>query len=1180
MHQKLKRLFTKRNVIILSILIALGLVTGVTINYVDKNGSNDVEINLVASTESSSSNSGEQETIEVIEEKPQETDEVESETQNDEKESGVNANQVITISRPQFSYFNRPLTENQIQNPTTTTPPVSNDGETSNSSPNQGMTSVDVSLTLFLSEYQILDNDVVQVKVGNEQAFNAQTSEKGFLKLQLPFNSTTHLMHSSIESIITVNANGEVSVENIKGESMIGFMERSEAGEVKYRENITTFPTEMINNIELLDLESGQFIYNGALELETNEILVIPAFDQYVSGVAIKIVSVNVEGGKTTAVIVQPELKEVYRSIDIEVEPRLEDAVVTLGEDIELSEPITYTSEPITDTRERITVNESLTLKIKPIKLFNKRVELEGSATTKIENSVKINIDFDWFDTNIKNLKYELKLTQEFGVSVKYKEFNFDMCPEEECKLKIADISIPTPVAGISIDIPVKLKFELTGTLSSTLNFGATFNFGMQYTDRNGLKSLVDKKDMFKFEADFTPLKFSGEAKIGPTPSVMLAALRMDLVGLGIGAGIKGTADLNVDWDSNEPVCVPYSVAGYGSLGLDSQLIKKKYLDKLEYEKSIPLFSGKFGLCGQGPELEVSPKNIVMVPDEEVHLMLMSGNEEVTFDAKYESKEPSKLSVNSDGVLTAKEAGAGHTVIVTASYKKDGLVTEVDIPVVIKDLTAKGILKGKIIDAVSEQPVNDAKITLYTESGSYLNKYYTDESGYYRLILEPGIYLVSIEKAGYVKETGRVIVTVGGTTTYQPTLNLISELDSGDGTVKGKITHAITDYPLSQVKLDIYKGFNSDGGDLVTTIYTDELGEYTTVLPAGNYTAKVSKEGFVTSTMNILSIGDKIKGQPTLSLSPDGLGLNDLRIVLNWGSSPSDLDSHLIGEINSESNSYFHVYYDSSHYSGENQSAMLDRDDTFSYGPETITLTNLDEDGHYVYAIHDYSNRGNMQSNALSLSGATVNVYSGTHLLSSFSVPEDGVGNVWKVFEVIDGEIVPLNEVTSISNWHNYQSYLPNRMENLLSIEPVSDEFLLTDEKDPSQLEEFKPETELPESEVEQPEADVSESEVEQPETDVPESEVEQPENDVPESEIEQPETDVPESEVEQPETDVPESGVEQPETDMPESEVGQPETDVPESEVGQPETDSEELEQDTLGEMPHDGSYQLIEDE
>ncbi|WP_195218114.1 carboxypeptidase regulatory-like domain-containing protein [Turicibacter sanguinis] len=1162
MHQKLKRLFTKRNVIILSILIALGLVTGVTINHVDKNGSNDVEINLVESTESLSSNSGEQETSEVIEEKPQETGEVESETQNDEKESGVNANQVITISRPQFSYFNRSLTENQIQNPTITTPPVSNDGEMSNSSPvskpeqkpdqtpEQGMTSVDVSLTLFLSEYQILDNDVVQVKVGNEQTFNAQTSEKGFLKLQLPFNSTTHLTHSSIESIITVNANGEVSVENIKGESMIGFMERSEAGEVKYRENITTFSTEFIDNIELLDLESGQFIYNGALELETNEILVIPAFDQYVSGVAIKIVSVNVEGGKTTAVIVQPELKEVYRSIDIEVEPRLEDARVTLGEGVELA------------NNARLHISESNTFSTK-IKLFKKKgVEISGSFSTSLQNDLKINIDFDWFEPEVKEIKYELTLDKKLEFEVEYASI-----PEEiKIDFDIIEFSIPTPIAGISIDIPVNFVIKPIGSLSSTISFTDETNFGIQYTKRNGLKTLTDSEEMFTSDVDYQLAKLSGGVDAGLSISANVAALRVDLLGLELGAGVKFEATGEVGGGSDGAnACISYDLGVYGSINPRSELIEDLE-DLAKFERDISLLSDEFGVCGQGPELEVSPKNIVMVPDEEVHLMLMSGNEEVTFDAKYESKDPSKLSVNADGVLTAKEGGAGHTVIVTASYKKDGLVTEVDIPVVIKDLTAKGILKGKIIDAVSEQPINDAKITLYTESGLYLNKYFTDESGYYRLILEPGIYLVSIEKAGYVKETGRVIVTVAGTTTYEPTLNLISELDSGEGTVTGKITNALNDYPLSQVKLDIYKGFNSDDGDLVTTIYTDELGEYTTVLPAGNYTAKVSKEGFVTSTMNILSIGDKIKGQPTLSLSPDGLGLNDLRVVLNWNESPSDLDSHLIGEINSESNSYFHVYYASSYYSGENQSAMLDRDDTSSYGPETITLTNLDEDGHYVYAIHDYSNRGNMQSNALSLSGATVKVYSGGHLLFSFTVPDNQAGNVWKVFEVIDGEIVPLNEVTSISNWHNYQSYLPNRMANLLSIEPVSDELLLTDEKDPSQLEEFKPETELPELEVEQPE------------TDVPESEVEQPETDVPESGVEQPETDVPESGVEQPETDVPESEVGQPETDVPESEVGQPETDVPESEVGQPETDSEELEQDTLGEMPHDGSYQLIE--
>ncbi len=1156
MHQKLKRLFTKRNVIILSILIALGLVTGVTINYVDKNGSNDVEINLVASTESSSSNSGEQETSEVIEEKPQETDEVESETQNDEKESGVNANQVITISRPQFSYFNRPLTENQIQNPTTTTPPVSNSGETSNSSPvskpeqkpDQGMTSVDVSLTLFLSEYQILDNDVVQVTVGNEQTFNAQTSEKGFLKLQLPSNSTTHLTHSSIESIIKVNANGEVSVENIKGESMIGFMERSEAGEVKYRENITTFPTEMINNIELLDLESGQFIYNGALELETNEILVVPAFDQYVSGVAIKIVSVKVEGGKTTAVIVQPELKEVYQFIDIEVEPRLEDAVVTLGEDVELAEAITYS-------------RDSFAGKLK--KFANENIEVKGTFSVSVENKLKINIDFDWFDIDVKEIKYELDM----GTALEFEVEYMSISDEDSFEKKLLDFSIPTPIAGISVDIPVKFVVEPEGSLISTLSVENEFEFGIQYTRRNGLNTFPEKNEMFSSSAEITPVKFEGELSAGFNVSANLAALRIDLIGLGLGLGatVGVTAEAGVD-SNGVTLCTEYKLGAYGSIGLESEIIPD--IEDANYRKEKSLLEGQFGLCREEPEieLEVSPKNIVMIPGESVELMVMSGREEVTYDATYESNDSSKLSVDANGVMTAKDAGAGHTVNVKVTYEKDGVSGQVDIPVEIKDPSIKGILKGQIMDAVSGDAINRAKITLYDESGEYLNRYYTDESGHYRLFLEPGTYLVSIEKAGYLKESGKFTIESGNVQVYEPTLHLVSELNSGEGTVTGKITNALNDYPLSQVKLEIYKGFNSDDGELVRTIYTNELGEYNTVLPAGNYTAILNKEGFIESRMAILAVGDQIRVQPTLSLSPDGLALNDLRVVLNWNESPSDLDSHLIGKINSESNSYFHVYYASSYYSGENQSAMLDRDDTSSYGPETITLTNLDEDGHYVYAIHDYSNRGNMQSNALSLSGATVKVYSGGHLLFSFTVPDNQAGNVWKVFEVIDGEIVPLNEVTSISNWHNYQSYLPNRMANLLSIEPVSDELLLTDEKDPSQLEEFKPETELPELEVEQPE------------TDVPESEVEQPETDVPESEVEQPETDVPESGVEQPETDVPESGVEQPETDMPESEVGQPETDVPESEVGQPETDSEELEQDTLGEMPHDGSYQLIE--
>ncbi|WP_195927145.1 hypothetical protein [Turicibacter sanguinis] len=73
--------------------------------------------------------------------------------------------------------------------------------------------------------------------------------------------------------------------------------------------------------------------------------------------------------------IVQPELKEVYQFIDIEVEPRLEDAVVTLGEDVELAEAITYS-------------RDSFAGKLK--KFANENIEVKGTFSVSVENKLKI----------------------------------------------------------------------------------------------------------------------------------------------------------------------------------------------------------------------------------------------------------------------------------------------------------------------------------------------------------------------------------------------------------------------------------------------------------------------------------------------------------------------------------------------------------------------------------------------------------------------------------------------------------------------------------------------------------------------------------------------------------------------------------------------------------------------
>ncbi len=1030
---------------------------------------------------------------------------------------------------------------------------------------------VNLSLTLFEDEYQTLSNDVVDVKVGEETAYSFETSEKGFLKLQVPVNSSVSINHPSIESMMTIDDNGDVSVVNKKGEVVIGFIERSEAGFVSYRENITNLKADSISKIELLNLESGQFIYDGILELERNEILVIPAFGDYVSGIAIKIVESKIENSKTVATIIQPELKEVYESIDIEIQPSMENAQIKLEDGVELADDITYAQHGFSADIKKFNVGD---------------IEVSGEVSASIENDLRINIDFDWFETDIKEIRYEIDAATALEFSTVYKDISGELAFERklftisiptpvfgisvdipivfECSTegaleatislenisgelaferKLFTISIPTPVFGISVDIPIVFECSTEGALEATISLENEFNFGIQYTSRTGLKTFPESSEIFSEDLDITPVRISLEGKAGLNLAPALAALRMDILGMGVGAGLKvnGTSEADADFNDGVNLCVSYDAGVYGTIGLESDLIPflegfeyEHYTPKLEgtiglcsqkpnvevlpknivmipgesvhllipflegfeYEHYTPKLEGTIGLCSQKPNVEVLPKNIVMIPGESVHLMLMSGREEITFspDVTYKSEDPSKLSVDSDGVVTATASGVGQTVNIIATYKKDGLETKVEVPILIQDPSMKGTLKGQIVDANSENPIDRAKITLYDESGGYINRYYTDSSGNYRLLLQPGTYLVSIEKAGYLKEAGKVKVTVANTTVYEPKLHLISESEDGEGTIRGQITHAINNNPLSQVQLEIYKGFNNDSGELVTTIQTNEMGEYETILPAGNYTAVVKKDGFISSTMGILAIGSQVRVQPTLSLSPEGLALDDIRIVLNWGVSPADLDSHLIGTTDNTMNDYFHVYYGNKNYSGNEQSAFLDRDDTSSYGPETITLTNLDSEGHYVYSIHDFTNKGNTQNNALRLSEATVKVYAGTNLLATFAVPQSEVGNVWKVFEIVNGQIVPLNEVTTISDYHSYQSFLPNRISSLFSIESLNEDMLINDEKHEIQSEVANPEIDSPESEVVKPEIGSSESEEVNKEVDSSEPEVEEPE--------------------------------------------------------------------------------------
>ena len=128
----------------------------------------------------------------------------------------------------------------------------------------------------------------------------------------------------------------------------------------------------------------------------------------------------------------------------------------------------------------------------------------------------------------------------------------------------------------------------------------------------------------------------------------------------------------------------------------------------------------------------------------------------------------------------------------------------------------------------------------------------------------------------------------------------------------------------------------------------------------------------------------------TYAISPVMSSLDGMRIVLNWGANPRDLDSHVVYPGN-------HVFF----VQKKGADANLDVDNTTGFGPETITLTRKHAGERYVYAVHDYTDGGNPQTDHLGKSGAKVFVYVGQTLVKTYYVPA-GNGNLWSVFAVTE----------------------------------------------------------------------------------------------------------------------------------------------------------------------------------
>ncbi len=178
---------------------------------------------------------------------------------------------------------------------------------------------------------------------------------------------------------------------------------------------------------------------------------------------------------------------------------------------------------------------------------------------------------------------------------------------------------------------------------------------------------------------------------------------------------------------------------------------------------------------------------------------------------------------------------------------------------------------------------------------------------------------------------------------------------------------------------------------------TKASGQYELELPAGTYRVEVLSEGYIEEQFEMTVADQNITNQ-NFTISPE-LEEGEIRIVLEWGAQPTDLDAYL---FKNKFNIGDPVFFGDK--GSESFGAMLDVDDRNGFGPETITIYDVGQT--WYYGVHDYTE----SENGLAASGATVKVYLPGEEPRTYTVPS-GDGDCWSVCKIAGGQIQEINKI-------------------------------------------------------------------------------------------------------------------------------------------------------------------------
>lgn len=365
--------------------------------------------------------------------------------------------------------------------------------------------------------------------------------------------------------------------------------------------------------------------------------------------------------------------------------------------------------------------------------------------------------------------------------------------------------------------------------------------------------------------------------------------------------------------------------------------------------------------------------------------------------------------------------------------------------------TFEAMLKENEYGGITGNAVNtkgkalkDVKIEIYF-GADLIGELKTDKKGRFETGITPNSegYKLKITKEGFA-DTEVENVTVKDTDSIV-LIDKIMLVKAGEGKKKLKFNvfnaeatkynnqKAVKKY-IDKVKIKVRKGTDNQSGEVIAESKSDSKGNINLSLENGIYTIEFAKKGFVKSYQTIAVEKKSAMNIPLVKK----MKKNQLKIVLTW-EGDKDIDSSLFTPYQGKGGDMAYV---GAGTKKDKHGNRLVNDGKKGNTVEVITIDNA-KAGNYKYYVSDYTNsrKKKFSSKDMKNMKLKVVVYDENGVAAYYTLPYDVNGVIWEVFEIKNGELIPLQKtysnVTGKKWWTKDKTPVPKNLKAHLEYEKI-----------------------------------------------------------------------------------------------------------------------------------------------